>query len=371
MTVELSERGHIVDQISDKVFSDNDLDEFLSPDEQKGLRAPFLVPPEAFASFERPDGTAPACLDTEGNNSTSRPQPRAVQQFLIDRRLLVRDSLVDKFWEAGLHELSRKLANCASQKWLKECLDCGKTKLVTNHCDNRFCPICQPRLAKLRQADVEFWAGAAKQPKHIVLTVRNSERLSKSYLQLLKRRFNRLLRQKFCATWRGGFCAMEITNRGNGWHAHFHCLVDAPFIDQVNLAKIWAKLNNQAEASIRVQAARGDFIKEICKYVVKGNQMTRWTPNEIAEFVAALDGVRTCWTFGNLFRRKNAEWREAVKASRKLRAKCECGSCRFRFTDPNLAAWRECEFDQLGANFNRTGPPVSSGDSMQTRLSLN
>ncbi|MDW8309107.1 MAG: hypothetical protein RMK20_07010 [Verrucomicrobiales bacterium] len=247
-------------------------------------------------------------------------------------------------------DLADPLAECSTRWTIRECQGCRSTVSFLNHCDRFYCPMCQPRLAKLRRQAIEWWAHTIPQPKHVVLTTRNTETITAAHLAAIKSAFARLRRSKFAANWRGGCWALEVTNEGRGWHLHIHALVDAKWIDAGQLAREWAKRVGQDFAIVKVRDCRGtEFLKEVTKYTVKGNDLANWSGSDLAAFVDAFAAGRNFGTFGTLYRR-NAEWRQWLAAAEANYTACPCGCTDFRYFTPDEWEWEMIR--------RETGPPA-------------
>jgi hypothetical protein len=126
-----------------------------------------------------------------------------------------------------------------------------------------------------------------------------------------------------------------VTNEGKGWHLHAHLLVDADWIDAAELARQWAAQVGQDFAIVKVVDARRDrdvdYAREVCKYAVKGSQLAGWSGHEIADYIDAMKGVRTFFTFGNAYDQRTAF--KQFKHDAELQAcRCEaCGGTNFKF----------------------------------------
>lgn len=215
------------------------------------------------------------------------------------------------------------------------------------------------RLSRERKTAVEWWTQSIKQPKHVVLTVRNADVLTKQYVQTIKSAFSRLRRTKFARNWTGGFYSVEVTNESRGWHVHIHALVDAKWIDARELSQQWAKAVGQEFAIVKVKDARGaDYLAEVTKYAVKGNDLSRWSSPDIVAFIDAFDGVRTFGVFGTLYG-KRTEFREFLDQLQRLRIRCDCGCERWRIMSDQEFEWNETvsvEEANIPPPHNVTGP---------------
>lgn len=278
--------------------------------------------------YDEPLTPEPLKLETRGVTS---------QLTFWEAQSIHKESIVAKLNDHGRKDLAEPLSRCHSYQTAAVCVQCGKAKLFYNRCETFYCPQCQPRLSKERRQSVEWWTRLIKQPKHVVLTVRNSTTLTKGYVQRFKKNLSRLRRRKFARNWTGGFYSLEVTNEGRGWHLHAHLLIDARWIDGSELARQWADVVGQDYAIVKVKDARCQtYLKEVTKYAVKGSQLAAWTPADIITFIEAFQGVRTFGVFGSLYG-KRTEWREFLETLQAQPPACECGCTRFKIMTPEEA----------------------------------
>lgn len=172
--------------------------------------------------------------------------------------------------------------------------------------------------------------------------------------------------------WHGGFGGLEITNEGKGWHLHCHMMIDCDFCDVWLLSKVWGEITGGQGYIVRVYDCRKkagiellensvkdekativgegkaggidtekvieNYVKEVVKYAVKGSVISKWTGNEINEFIRAFTGVRTFFVFGTLYG-KRTEWREWIESVKEHGQKCECGCTQWAIFDSNEWDW--------------------------------
>ena len=223
------------------------------------------------------------------------------QSELWKRSTLHKVSVASKLRSIGRIDLAGPLEVCHTQETFALCTECRRVTKYLNRCERHYCPECQPRLARERRESVEWWAKLIREPKHVILTVRNTTTLTKLHVQTFKDCFTRLRRSKFARNWRGGFYRLEVTNETQGWHLHMHALVDAGWIAQKHLAEAWAKIIGQDIAIVHVRDVHSrDYLAEVTKYTVKGSQLASWSAEKIAEFVDAFNGLRSFGVFGDL-----------------------------------------------------------------------
>ena len=286
--------------------------------------------------------SAPIQLERRGvsshaHKSGSRSTHVPWQEEFWKRQTVFKVSVAAKLREIGQDAIAMTLDKCHTEWTVQICNDCTKTRRFPNRCDLSFCPECQPRLAGERKKAVEWWTKLIKQPKHIVLTLKNTRNITTGHVTELKRWFSRLRRRKFARTWRGGFWSIEVTNEGAGWHLHLHALVDAVWIDAGELARQWADVTGQIGRIVKVRDAREkNYLAEVTKYAVKGSQLAQWAPLDIEQFILAFGRQKTFGVFGDLFaaRTRFADW---IADLQTRKPKCECGSSNVRYMD-------ECDF---------------------------
>jgi hypothetical protein len=311
---------------------------------------PELLPSQAERGAPEPDvfefeltpetpRTEPASLLLETRGVTSHQ--KNCQGVMWEREITWKESILAKLREIGKLHLAGKMVECHTIATVKQCTGCKKRTTFYNRCEKFFCPTCAPRLARERKESIEWWTRQVKQPKHLVLTVRNTLDLTKPYVQFIKEALSRLRRCKVFSSVKGGFYSMEVTNEGNGWHLHFHLLIDTPWLCMPELSQVWGKLVGQDYAIVKIKDCRGaEYLKEVTKYAVKGNDLAKLKPALIAEFIEAFSGVRFFGVFGSLYG-KRTEWAEWIKTLQEIKPLCSCGCNSWRMLSPEQALWED------------------------------
>lgn len=306
---------------------------------------------------------APVKLESRGVSSHAE---------LWDKALLHSQSVISKLLEIRRLDLASPLQNCHTEESCRVCTGCRRVSIFFNRCERFYCPSCQPRLARERRESVEWWAKEIREPKHVVLTVRNVDTFTKDYVNWFKQCWGRLRRRKFARGWRGGFYRLEVTNEkpfrtkdgtmsAGGWHLHLHALIDAGWIDARILAQEWAEIVGQSFAIVKVKDVHGaDYLAEVTKYAVKGNIIASWSGDKIAEFVDAFTGVKTFGVFGALYG-KRTEWRAWIDQLQAGRVRCACGCEKFRILSPQELAWEKILNETKAGNGSRP-PPLDTPD---------
>lgn len=265
----------------------------------------------------------------------SKQRAETSQLEFWERLTIYTETIVAKLDACGRSDIADDIRDCHSEVSYRRCRGCSTVSKFYNRCEHKWCPLCAPRLSRERKKMLEVWSREVTQPKHVVLTARNSNTISKPQVKFYVKALSRLRRTKFASNWRGGFYSIETTNESKGWHIHFHLLIDATWIDQAELARQWARVINQDFAIVYVKDARGEaYLGEVCKYLVKGSVLAKWSGEEIAAFVEAFRGIRCFQPFGSLLRQR-AKVREILRTFMELKPACECGCSDFEILSPN------------------------------------
>jgi len=246
------------------------------------------------------------------------------------------ETLIAKLDSCGRSDLVGRMRDCHTADLVLRCTGCGVQRVVSNRCEKRWCPICVPRLARERRDQLGWWIATLKQPKHVVVTTRNTAALNRETVRQFRRNLTKLRRSRFANNWKSGTWSLEVTNESRGWHLHAHLLVEARWIDSGDLSTNWAKLVGQDFAIVKVKDARkADYLRELAKYVVKSSQLAGWQDLEIAQFMDAFTGTRTFGVFGTLVGQRE-QWKRELRELRKSRSRCECGCSQFTVDDARM-----------------------------------
>ena len=175
-------------------------------------------------------------------------------------------------------------------------------RIAPNRCNSRWCPACNPTRRSIIAKRVELAVREMKWPSVITLTVRHdeTERLAHQ-LDRVQRAWRNLLRSKAKERWAGGIRVLEVTHGQHGWHAHLHLLCDCQWFPKGELAELWAKASQGAHR-VEVERLRcaGDAARYVAKYVSKEAGNAGESDIVVWERIAAMKGVRTISTFGNM-----------------------------------------------------------------------
>jgi Replication protein len=214
------------------------------------------------------------------------------------------------------------------------CINCGHRHDVQEFCKKRWCPDCAPRLSAQRLARMRHGAEKFEWPLFVTLTMRNVQQAQGCFKDLGKA-FSRFRKTKFWKhTVKGGMSSMEVTNRGNGWHPHLHCLLDCCWLSmdtpqpqrgdpqhvvaykcnqaQKELSVRWGQCIGQSTAVVYVKRTTIEVLPEVLKYSIKPGDLEKMQGNP-GDVIRAMERTRMIRTFGSLYG-LSKEWEEMEKA---------------------------------------------------------
>jgi DNA-directed RNA polymerase subunit RPC12/RpoP len=231
---------------------------------------------------------------------------------------------------------AREYCSERQEKWFENFLRCGREKFFvmcaiceSGHeafyqCSLKWCPRCNWRISMKRRELLAEMTKGMRQVKHVVLTQKNFETLTKEKIQAVRKALAKLVRQKIFGNVSGGCASLEFTNEGNGWHMHWHLLLQTKWVEAHQLSIAWGNLVGQEFAIVKVKdISEKSYLQELCKYVVEGSELSKWPPDKILQFVSALRGTR-CFTAFGKFRELQKIARENLLDRPKREADCAC-----------------------------------------------
>lgn len=296
-------------------------------------------------------------LEQRVHISTRKPRGEHKSSSAHLQATAARQRLIVRLHEEGAEDLAEILQSCGVLIQLR-CTGCGRIRPVESRCEKRWCPVCMRRIAAERVARYSFAVERMQWPLFVTLTVRNSLE-AWAGLRHLKSSWGRMRRSKWfkkCSV-RGGVTAIEITNRGNGWHPHLHSVIDCRWLAvsvpppqkgdtrtciaakcataKAELDAEWAKCTRQATASTYVKRTSQEILREVLKYSVDPGSLAA-TEGRISELIRAMDKFRLVQPFGNCMG-IGPMIREMERASRIEKACEDCGETHWRMEGPYCA----------------------------------
>lgn len=186
-----------------------------------------------------------------------------------------------------------------------KCEDCGAVHQYPVYCGNRFCVICGTgRLMQIRKKIREQLDKARKQSSirisALTLTIPNMWDL-KQGIKDLTAAFDRLKRTRFWKEHvRGGVRIMEVTQGVKGdWHPHLHLIIQAKYIDPIQLNYWWGKSRKMKE----VKNDGGTKIREVVdeaaiRYVTSYLSKPGFAEKHMDYVNACIKGLKMFSSFG-------------------------------------------------------------------------
>lgn len=206
-----------------------------------------------------------------------------------------------------------RLKDCGNFLTLREWLEHdGQVTLKNgNFCMNHLaCRCCAMRRAAkviaAYQAKIEHVLAGRPDliPVMVTLSLRNTEsleegsdRIRSAITRMMADRRKALsescrneYRNEWCKV-QGSIKALEVTNKGKGWHPHFHvlCLI-SEYIDQKKLSREWKEYTGDSfVVDVRKLDSVESGLYEVLKYVTKFGELE---PEQIADLHLVLGGKR-------------------------------------------------------------------------------
>ena len=146
---------------------------------------------------------------------------------------------------------------------------CSNARFIRTRCGRRTCPDCR-RLDYFRLRELYGPAlDILRAPKLLTLTLRNVSILSPETVAHLRHCMKKLWKF-YGPRIRGGIYAIEAVNTGRGWHVHAHALIDADYLDQAELSRIWLRITGDSQiVDIRQAFSPQGALTYILKYLAK------------------------------------------------------------------------------------------------------
>ncbi len=195
------------------------------------------------------------------------------------------------FWDCG-----------AGAYVLKSTDDPPRYRVAGSSCHDRFCNPCATARARvIAQNVIDRLAGV--RVRFITFTLRHSTETLAELLDRLYASFRTMQRTRL---WRDnvkggvGFLEVKHSDRSDGWHPHFHVLVEGKYIDKKALQRTWHDITGDSFiVDIRLPRGPKNVAHYITKYASKPLSTSFLHDRHLLdEAVQALKGRRLCTTFG-------------------------------------------------------------------------
>jgi hypothetical protein len=216
--------------------------------------------------------------------------------------------------------------------------------VIQRRCDLKWCPSCAPALVTTTVHKYEAALARVQWPLFITLTTTNYK-TGPDCIREVRRAFGKLRRLRWwkkCVV--GGVAAVEVTNKGKGWHPHVHALIDCHWFAVTTLqpartankekwkaagkkacaevAEQWTLCMGGRRSSVKVRRVwtrdNGDIrpaLAEVFKYSIESEDLESIvTP--LTPLLDVLSATRMVTSWGTLYRL-------GVKREKKCAEPCE------------------------------------------------
>src|SRR5580704_9655018 len=99
--------------------------------------------------------------------------PHSPQLDLLEPERIWQQSLLTKVKGLIDYRIWENLDKCGKEQIFRTCKSCGNWEAFDWRCNMKFCPLCNWRIARARAQMLKLWSLTIKQPKHLVVTMRN------------------------------------------------------------------------------------------------------------------------------------------------------------------------------------------------------
>lgn len=197
---------------------------------------------------------------------------------------------------------AERILECRRYAWFARHEDTGKVRVISNACRLRWCPICaQARFQSTRQ-EVAEWTLSLRKPKFLTLTMCHTRQTLEDQVKTLYRHFRNFRRQKLIKRKiRGGcwFFQLKRSKKTGEWHPHLHCLLDADYIDKVQLSTEWKETTGDSFiVDIRAIYKPKEVSDYVARYCARPCNLSGFTESDRIEIFTVFHGLRLCGVWG-------------------------------------------------------------------------
>jgi len=242
---------------------------------------------------------------------TTVEKPRATPQeadWCFRLSLEARSAWLRAFRSSVKHlPYATRLSTCGSNAWVQFSPSTGTYRVLSDRCNLRVCPRCKAGSAKRIRESLQH-AAAFPDPKNtlfLTFTLKHSRRSLKVQLADLLASFRRLRQRKFWKTSAGsGYAITEVTwnRKTERWHPHLHVVVNAHWIDQRTLSRLWLQVTRSSKiVHVRRCDPRQSPAAYLSKYLAKTPESVLAAGSDrLLEFFDAIKGKRLLNPFGKV-----------------------------------------------------------------------
>ncbi len=218
-------------------------------------------------------------------------------------------SLITALNNKHLYDYAERLSNCSVSYYYLQCDACSTKIMRKFYCGLPICPICQEKKSKGFLKAYEPYVKTFKHPKFMTLTLKNIKNISPDDFKRFSKHF--LALKKHLKSWGfkfdKGIRVLEVTEKGKGYHLHYHLLYDGSYIPQRFLSGVWGRITGGSFiVDIRVARSIQLGFNYLSKYV---NKVPSMGVSETVDYFIASKNVRVVQTFGTRFKISKAKFK--------------------------------------------------------------
>lgn len=202
---------------------------------------------------------------------------------------------------SGTHKVDQ-LTSCRSFAWFARDLKTGQTRVFSNACKLRWCPICSQARSMFIKTEVSAWTRNIRNAKFLTLTMQHTNASLAHQIKWLYRHFRLFRQRKAISPYISGgiwFFQLKKSASDGCWHPHLHCILDSEYIPQKLLSEQW-ELQTMTSNIVDIKAVTdSDKIADyVARYCARPARLTDYTVSEGVEIVTVFHGKRLCGTWG-------------------------------------------------------------------------
>lgn len=194
---------------------------------------------------------------------------------------------------------------CGNQMSIRYSPSERRYSIHANCCHCRHCEPCMRSRGQLiaKNLHAALCSRYKSDFRFITLTLKHSNLALRAQIKRLYTCFKKLRAGKLWKrTQKGGAAMLEVKYDAGkrAWHPHLHIVSEGDFVNQWQLSAEWLRVTGDSPiVDVRLLKSDRDAAYYVAKYITKGTSDSVWLDSESAqEWIAAIKGVRICYTFG-------------------------------------------------------------------------
>ena len=199
-------------------------------------------------------------------------------------------------------DFSHRLSECRSRAWFMRNSETGQVRVAAKQCRLRWCYHCSEARQQFITQAVTTWWTEAKRPKLLTLTLSHTKEPLTAQIDHLYKSFVKLRNRKFFKQRVGGgvwFFQITYNDKRQEWHPHLHILLDAMFLDQVELKHLWLKITKTSSiVHIRMVHDPEKTLAHNARYAARPSALLKIPQALWPDLFEAFNGRKICGTFG-------------------------------------------------------------------------